>query len=57
MNIEQKFTLAATACESKDFGKAKSLLQEIIKEAPKSSEPYRLLGQIAYEEGDNDTSK
>lgn len=54
MNIEQHLTLAAQACEKKDFAKAKSFLEEILSVNPGVSEAHRLLGQIAYEENDDE---
>ena len=54
MNLEVKFTQAATACEKKDFNTARKILDDIVKTYPLESEPYRLLGQIEYEEGNDD---
>lgn len=53
MDIQKNFQEAAEACTNHDFKTAKLILKEIVK-CSKHSEAYRLLGQIAYEEHDDD---
>lgn len=56
MNTQEKIAQAAAACNRRDFKKAKSLLKEVIALDSNISEAYRLLGQIAYEEMDDESA-
>ena len=53
MDIEKRFEEAGDACNRHDFKTAKLILEDIVKTS-KHSEAYRLLGQIAYEEHNDD---